>query len=220
GIGQRGHHFRRLIHQQIHAPLFRFDGAARSFNAIFVRVGFRPKLGHDVTVHANLSAQNQLLCMSPRSNSCPRNNFLQSLLHNVVRNLTRTRHFDRSPRREKSLFDLSKISKLKLHYSPAAAPSAFGGSSSNSPAGIPSLVAATSSSINSLSVAPFSGNGKFSSVSAVSAFIISSSVCVPAVTPASLPSASRASASNSFKLGNSSRSLRPNRIRNSLDDLY
>src|SRR6267142_52042 len=38
--------------------------------------------------------------------------------------------------------------------------------------------------------------------------------------PSSLPSASRASASNSFKLGSSPRSLSPNRIKNSFDVLY
>src|SRR5215469_6780351 len=38
--------------------------------------------------------------------------------------------------------------------------------------------------------------------------------------PSSLPSASRASASNSFRLGNSSKSLNPNRIKNSFEVLY
>ena len=47
---------------------------------------------------------------------------------------------------------------------------------------------------------------------------LSSLVSVGA-TPSSLPRASRARASNSFRLGNSSRSLRPKRIRNSLDVL-
>src|SRR5262249_29167479 len=80
GIGQRGHHFRRLVHQQIDTPFFGFHRAARYFDAIFFGIRLRPKLRHHASIHAHLSAQDQLLRVAPRSNSRSRNNFLQSLL--------------------------------------------------------------------------------------------------------------------------------------------
>src|SRR5436190_18641340 len=123
----------------------------------------------------------------------------------------------------------------KEDYSPAETESALGGSSSSSPLGMPSLVEATSRSRKSWSsdfaggshsaACDFSDAGRlrspavrFSTVSAVGSASMASSVV--GATPMSLPSASRASASNSFKLGNSCKSLSPKRIKNSFDDLY
>src|SRR6184192_3999148 len=54
-------------------------------------------------------------------------------------------------------------------------------------------------------------------VSMLASFVAASSA---GANPSSLPNASRASASNSFKLGSSSKSLNPNRIKNSFDVLY
>src|SRR6266849_3593685 len=98
-------------------------------------------------------------------------------------------------------------------YSPAAA--AFG-TSSLSPAGIPSFVAAVSSATNSFS----SSCASVFCVGSLLATLHSSRAASPAEIPSSLPSASLASASNSFNLVSSSRSLSPNRIKNSFDVLY
>src|SRR5258708_7604680 len=93
-----------------------------------------------------------------------------------------------------------------------------------SPSGIPSLFAAVSSSNSSrASIAARSVGAAFASrlPGARPAMLASSVNAFSAgANPSSLPNASRASASNSFKLGNSSRSLSPNRIKNSFDVLY
>src|SRR5882757_3783884 len=135
--------------------------------------------------------------------------------------------------------------QLACSYSAEEAASALGGSSSSSPLGMPSLVAVTSSSRRNSSsdgvedpgaaTAPgapaetaeeredpptewnWSAMVRFSRVSAVGSASRASSVV--GATPMSEPRASRASASNSFRLGNSCKSLRPNRIKNSLEDL-
>src|SRR5580700_1167285 len=132
-------------------------------------------------------------------------------------------------------------------YSPAAVDltTGGGGSSSSCPAGIPSEVAATSSSRSSSAsasccsarsiisevvlrespsaagtalVAPCASRDAVPSAIAISPSRKSSDEV--GATPSSLPSASRAKASNSFKLGSSSKSLNPNRIKNSFDVLY
>src|SRR6266496_680439 len=118
---------------------------------------------------------------------------------------------------------LFSVTSVLNSYSPAAA---VFRDSSLSPSGIPSFEAAVSSS-----------NSSRASISALAAFSVASSAFAPGLlslatrhsslatspagaNPSSLPNASRASASNSFKLGSSSRSLNPNRIKNSFDVLY
>src|SRR6266581_5570701 len=118
---------------------------------------------------------------------------------------------------------LFSVTSVLNSYSPAAA--AFR-DSSLSPSGIPSFDAAVSSN-----------NSSRASISALAVFSVTSSAFAPGLlslatrhsslatspagaNPSSLPSASRAKASNSFKLGSSSRSLNPNRIKNSFDVLY
>src|SRR5260221_3933401 len=137
------------------------------------------------------------------------------------------------------------MTNFNLNYSAEEAASALGGSSSSSPLGMPSLVAMTAAPRRNSSSdrvedpgaetalgAPtetaeeredppaernWSAMVRFSRVSAVGSASIASSVV--GATPMSEPRVSRASASNSFKLGNSCKSLRPNRIKNSLEDL-
>src|SRR5258707_1372676 len=125
------------------------------------------------------------------------------------------------------------------HASPAVVVFTLGGggSSSNWPLGIPSAVARASCSRNSsASESSFSTCSIASSAEWCDFFFSSrrrhtrywrgwssdvcSSVTSPCAIPSSVPSASRANASNSFKLGNSSKSLNPNRIKNSFDVLY
>src|SRR5216683_2323243 len=81
GIGHGGHDFRRLVHQDVHAALFRSDHSARSFNAVGAGVGFGAQLGDHVAVHAHLTAGDELLCVAPRSDPRARDYFLQSFLH-------------------------------------------------------------------------------------------------------------------------------------------
>src|SRR5258706_6953862 len=124
---------------------------------------------------------------------------------------------------------------FRLHHSPEEAASALGGSSSSSPLGMPSAVDSTSRSRRNSSSDGTADSGaqsasdlaedvfedpdraRFSMVSALGWASISSSVV--GATPISLPRASPARAWHSLRLGNSCKSLRPKRIRNSFEDL-
>src|SRR6266481_2259443 len=81
-VRHRRHHFRRLVQQNVYAPPFlRFDDSPRRLNPVFRRVRLRPQLPHHPPVHLHLSTEDQQLRMPPRSNPRPRNNLLQSFFH-------------------------------------------------------------------------------------------------------------------------------------------
>src|SRR5947199_9114392 len=231
-VRHRRHHFRRLVQHHVNAPsCVGFDNFPRRLNPVLRRVRLRSQLLHHAPIHAHLSAGDQQLRMPPRSNPRPRNYLLQSFLHGFFLAISGRGTIHRALL-SVGLYFMSVLrlllrlflTSLLCHrftlsfHSPAAV--AFC-ASPLSPSGIPSLFAAVSSS-----------NSSRASISAWVAFPLAAlgpGSAVPplatrhsslATSPISLPSASRASASNSFKLGNSSRSLNPNRIKNSFDVLY
>src|SRR5271157_963572 len=121
-------------------------------------------------------------------------------LHSVPQ---KTRHSGRDDKTGRKTQDPGKKSNLghpQTNY--LEAESALGGGGSSS---------------SEARVAESSGMGRFSRVSVDGASSRASSVA--GEMPSSVPRASRARASNSLRLGSSSRSLRPKRIRNSLEDL-
>src|SRR5438552_9773785 len=231
-VVHRRHHFRRLVQHHVNAPsCVRFDNFPRRLNPVLRRVRLRSQLLHYAPIHAHLSAGDQQFRMPPRSNPRPRNDLLQSFLHGFFLTISGRGTIHRALL-SVGLYFISVLrlllrlflTSLLCHrfsssfHSPAAV--AFC-ALSFSPSGIPSLFAAVSSS-----------NSSRASISAWVAFPLAAlgpSSAVPrlatrhsslATSPISLPTPPRASASNSFKLGNSSKSLSPNRIKNSFDVLY
>ena len=72
-VSHRGNHLRRFV-QKEHDLFFllrrRGHAPSRCFDAVNFRVGLAAKFRDDVAVHANLSAQDKLLGVTPRSDAC------------------------------------------------------------------------------------------------------------------------------------------------------
>jgi len=183
GIGQRGHHLRRLVHQQIHAPLFRLH-VARTSTRSFSESAFVPS---SVTTRP-FTRTCRSGSTAPRASAKhprPRNNFcnLSCMNFSDGSNLFRTLRFSVDSASPRYLFLLSGGRRL-----------CFRRFFIEFPAGIPSFVAANFFFDQFLSSAHPPAAANLQRVRS-RRIDISSSVCVPMVMPASVPNASRASAS-------------------------
>src|SRR6185369_5262797 len=76
GVGHGGDDFGGLVEREVDRARSFFYGAAGGFDAIDSGVGLGAQFGDDFAVDAHLTAENQLLGVAARGDSCTGDNFL------------------------------------------------------------------------------------------------------------------------------------------------
>ena len=81
GIGERGNHIGRLVHEEISGAFLGFDSMAGSFDFVFGRIRFGAEFGYGFAVDANLSGEDQLLGVAAGSDAGVGDDFLEAFEH-------------------------------------------------------------------------------------------------------------------------------------------
>jgi len=81
GIGERGDHIGRLVHDEINGAFLGFDSVASGLDFVFGRVRFGAEFGYGFAVDANLAGEDELLGVAAGSDAGVGDNFLEAFEH-------------------------------------------------------------------------------------------------------------------------------------------